>query len=207
MSLRDEPLEPQILSSEVVHEGYVWDVRAERFVLDGTEITREYVAHTGAVAVLALDDEGRVLLIQQYRHPVRLRDWELPAGLLDLPGEDPLLAAQRELAEEADLVAADWALLSEFMTTPGGSNEMLRVYLARGLSAAPEVFERYDEEAGIVLRWVDLDEAAAAVLRRDLQNGIVAIAVLSAQAARAGGWAVLGAADEPWTKHRFGRIV
>lgn len=198
--LRDEPFEAESVSSEVVFEGAVWDVRRDRFRLEDGEHAREYVDHTGAVAVLALDDRERVLLIQQYRRPVRLRDWELPAGLLDVDGEAPLAAAQRELAEEADLVAEDWALLSEFMTSPGGSNEALRVYLARGVSAAPRTFERTAEEAGIVLRWVPLDEAVDAVLARDLQNSILAIAVLSARVARDRGWTTLGDPESPWLR-------
>jgi 8-oxo-dGTP pyrophosphatase MutT (NUDIX family) len=204
-SLRDDPIEPDIVSSEVVFDGHVWDIRRETFRLDGHEITREYMDHTGAVAVLALDERDRVLLIKQYRHPVRTRDWELPAGLLDLDGESPLLAAQRELAEEADLVAEDWALLNEFMSSPGGSNEVIRTYLARGVSAAPDVFARTEEEAGIELRWVPLDDAVDAVLSRDLQNSILAIAVLSAQAARARGWQNLGAAESPWPRHPLER--
>jgi ADP-ribose pyrophosphatase len=164
-------------------------------------VTREYVDHTGAVAVLAMDERDRVLLIKQYRHPVRLRDWELPAGLLDVVGEDPLLAAQRELAEEVDLVAEHWSLLSEFMTSPGGSNEVIRVYLARGVSAAPDVFTRTEEEAGIEQRWVPLDEVVDAVLARTAQNSILSIAALAAQAARSRGWQTLGDANEPWTRH------
>jgi 8-oxo-dGDP phosphatase len=205
--LEDERLDPEIVASELVYRGKVWDVRSDRFLLDGHEITREYVAHTGAVAVLAMDDDGRVLLIQQYRHPVRSRDWELPAGLLDMDGEPPLIAAQRELAEEVDLVAEHWSLLSEFMTSPGGNNETLRVYLARGISATPEAFERTEEEAGIVVRWVDLDEAVDAVLARRLQNSIVAIALLSARIERDRGWTGLGDADEPWARRTAGRWV
>lgn len=86
--LRDEPFEPEVLSSDLVYKGWVWDVRSDRVAYGDGEIIREYVDHTGAVAVLALDDDGRVLLIQQYRHPIRHRDWELPAGLLDIEGED-----------------------------------------------------------------------------------------------------------------------
>ncbi len=199
--LRDEEFQPDLVSSDVVFDGAVWDVRRDRFRLPDGEHAREYVDHTGAVAVLAMDDRDRVLLIQQYRHPVRLRDWELPAGLLDIDGESPLLAAKRELAEEADLVAEDWALLSEFMTSPGGSNEVLRVYLARGVSAAPETFERTAEEAGIVLRWVALEDAVDAVLARELQNSILAIAVLSARVARDRGWGTLGGPESPWLRH------
>jgi 8-oxo-dGTP pyrophosphatase MutT (NUDIX family) len=199
--LHDDPVEPPVISTDVVFDGRVWDIRRDTFVLDGHEITREYMDHTGAVAVLALDERGRVLLIKQYRHPVRSADWELPAGLLDGDGESPLDAAKRELAEEADLVAESWDLLSEFMTSPGGSNEVLRVYLARGVSAAPDVFARTEEEAGIELRWVPLDEAVDGVLSRNLQNSILAIAVLSAAAGRARGWDNLAEADSPWPRH------
>jgi ADP-ribose pyrophosphatase len=200
-ALRDDPISPEVTGSERVFAGRVWDIRRETFLLDGAEIARDFVDHTGAVAVLALDERDRVLLIKQYRHPVRLRDWELPAGLLDVEHEDPLLAAQRELAEETDLVAETWNLLTEFMTSPGGSNEVLRVYLARGVSAAPVVHERTEEEAGIELRWVPLDEAVDAVLARDVQNSILAIAVLAADAGRARGWRTLGDPHTPWTRH------
>jgi len=203
--LRDDPVTPEIIRSDVVFDGRVWDIRRDTFLLEGDKITRDYVDHTGAVAVLALDERERVLLIKQYRHPVRTRDWELPAGLLDIRGEAPLLAAQRELAEEADLVAETWDLLTEFMTSPGGSNEVLRVYLARGVSAAPEAFERTEEEAGIELRWVPLDDVVDAVLARDLQNSILAIAALSAAAGRSRGWSTLGDPNAPWPRHPLER--
>ncbi len=200
--LRDDAVNLEVTSSERVFEGRVWDIRRETFDLgETTGITRDFVDHTGAVAVLAMDERDRVLLIKQYRHPVGYRDWELPAGLLDLDGEPPLAAAQRELAEEADLVAESWNLLSEFMTSPGGSNEVIRVYLARGVSATADVFERTEEEAEIELRWVPLDEAVDAVLARDLQNSILAIAVLSAAAGRARGWQNLASADVSWPRH------
>jgi ADP-ribose pyrophosphatase len=199
--LFDEVSQPDLVSSDVVFDGKVWDIRRDVFTLDDGPVTREYTDHTGAVAVLAMDERERVLLIKQYRHPVRMRDWELPAGLLDVTGENPLLAAKRELAEEADLVAEQWSLLSEFMTSPGGSNEVIRVYLARGVSPAPEVFTRTEEEAGIELRWVPLDEVVDAVLARTVQNSILSIAALAAQAGRSRGWRTLGDANEPWTRH------
>lgn len=203
--LRDDPTSPEVLSSELVFDGRVWDVRRETFELDGQPILRDFVDHPGAVAVLAMDERDRVLLIKQYRHPVRSRDWELPAGLLDLDGESPLAAAQRELAEEVDLIAESWDLLSEFMTSPGGSNEVIRIYLARGVSAAPEVFARTEEEAGIELRWVPIDEAVDAVLARDVQNAILCLAVLTAAAGRDRGWQTLGPAEAPWPRHPLER--
>ncbi len=180
--LVDEESDPLVVRSDVVYTGAVWNIRSETFDYDGNEITREFVDHTGAVAVLVMDAEKRVLLIQQYRHPIRMRDWELPAGLLDIPGEAPLVAARRELEEEADLVASEWTELVDFYSSPGGSNELIRVYLATGVSASEKPFDRVDEEANILKRWVPLDEAVAGVLDHRLKNSILAIAVLAAHA-------------------------
>ncbi len=179
--LRDEPFEPTVVHSDVVYKGWVWDVRSDRIGYGDGELIREYVDHTGAVAVLALDDDGRVMLIQQYRHPIRHRDWELPAGLLDIEGEDPLLAAQRELAEETDLVARDWQLLVSTWTTPGGNSELIRIYLATGIETAPTAHDRTDEEADIRTQWVLLSDAVDAVLDGRLRNGILAVGVLAAE--------------------------
>lgn len=178
--LRDEPFEPEVLQSDLVYEGRVWDVRSDRVRYGDGEIVRQYVDHTGAVAILALDDDGRVLLIQQYRHPIRHRDWELPAGLLDVEGEEPLAAAQRELAEEADLVAAHWEPLVSSWTTPGGNDEMIHIFLATGISSADTPHDREDEEADIRVEWVPLADAVDAVLDGRLHNGILTIGVLAA---------------------------
>ncbi len=172
----------EVVRSERVYEGRVWDIRRDRFRFGDHELERDYVDHTGAVAVLARSADDRVLLINQYRHPIRSRDWELPAGLLDVDGEDPLAAARRELAEEVDLVAADWSELIVFATSPGGSDEVIRVYEARGLSAAPEAFARTEEEAEILLRWVPLSEAVEAALAGRIRNSILLVAVLAAHA-------------------------
>ncbi|GAA5152424.1 NUDIX hydrolase [Microbacterium pseudoresistens] len=179
--LRDEPATPEVLSSDVVYRGAVWSVREDRVRYGDGELVRQYTDHTGAVAVVALDDEERVLLIQQYRHPIRQRDWELPAGLLDVAGEDPVEAARRELAEEADLVAEDWSELVSTWTTPGGNSEMIRIYLARGVSATEQVFEREAEEADIRRVWVPLTDAVTGVLEGRLRNGILSIGVLAAE--------------------------
>jgi len=178
--LRDEPFSPEVLTSDLVYEGKVWDVRSDRVRYGDGEMVRQYVAHTGAVAILALDDDGRVLLIQQYRHPIRHRDWELPAGLLDVAGEEPLEAAKRELAEEADLVAARWEPLVSSWTTPGGNDEMIHIFLATGISAAESAHDREDEEADIRVEWVPLSAAVDAVLAGRMRNGILSIGVLAA---------------------------
>jgi len=199
--LEDVPFAVEVTESELVFEGRVWDIRRDTFDYNGSSIVREYTDHTGAVAVLALDEDDRVLVIRQYRHPVGLREWELPAGLLDIEGEDPLVAVKRELEEEADLRARDWDVLAEFATSPGGNNEVIRVYLARGLSATEQAFERTDEEADIEVAWVPLDEAVDAVLARRVQNPSLAIGVLAAHASRARGWTTLTPADAPWDRH------
>lgn len=199
--LADTPVDVEVVESERVFEGHVWNIRRDRFVFGDETITREYMDHTGAVAVLALDEEDRVLLIKQYRHPIRRRDWEIPAGLLDVAGEDPLEAAQRELAEEADIEASEWNVLAEFYTTPGGSDEAIRVYLARGIRPTASPHAREAEEADMETRWVSLDECVDAVLDRRIQNPSLVVAVLAARIARDRGWTSLAPADEPWPAH------
>ncbi|HWI31760.1 MAG TPA: NUDIX hydrolase [Microbacterium sp.] len=178
--LRDEPLEVDVTATEVVFEGRVWDIRSDTFAYNDHPTVRDYVDHSGAVAVLAMDDQGRVLLIQQYRHPIKHRDWEIPAGLLDVDGEPPAETAKRELAEEVDLVAAHWEPLVTTFATPGGSNEIIHLFLASGLSAAPEVHAREAEEADIRIAWVPLADAVTAVLEGRMRNAILGIGVLAA---------------------------
>ena len=176
-----------IIDTELAFAGKVWDIRRDTFSFgqgdSRHEVVREYVDHTGAVAVLVMDADDRVLLINQYRHPIGEREWELPAGLLDVAGEPPLQAAQRELAEEVDLAASDWSELITFHTTPGGSNETLIIFTATGLAATP-TFDRTDEEAEIIVRWAPLAEVVEAVLAGRLRNSILIVAVLAAHARR-----------------------
>lgn len=179
-----------VLASEVSFGGRVWDVRTDHVDLGeaGTAV-RDYVEHTGAVAVLAVrEDRGapEVLVIRQYRHPVGAEDWELPAGLLDVEGEDPVEAARRELAEEADLRAARWERLLAFTPSPGSLGEEITVFVASGLSDVPaeERHEREHEEAGMPCGWVALDDAVAAVLGGQVRNGPMMLAVLALHARR-----------------------
>jgi len=178
--LEDEPVDLPVLASDLVYEGRVWDVRNDTVRYGDGEIVRQYVDHPGAAAVVALDDEGRVLLLQQYRHPIRRRDWEIPAGLLDVAGEAPAETAVRELAEEADLRAATWEPLVSIFTTPGGNDEVVHIFLARGLEPVDTPHAREDEEADIRLAWVPLADAVSGVLEGRLRNGILAIGVLAA---------------------------
>jgi ADP-ribose pyrophosphatase len=199
--LEDEREFAPVTESTLDFEGRVWDIRTDTFGYNGDSITREYVDHPGAVAILALDDHDRVLLIKQYRHPVRAREWEIPAGLLDVHGEDPAVAASRELAEEADVAAAEWQVLADFYTSPGGSTEAIRIFLARGLSSIDDAYHRTDEEADMELRWVPLEECVDAVLQRRIQNPSLTIAVLAAHAAKQRGWDTLAPADVEWPRH------
>ena len=205
--LRDEIVPSPVTDSEVVFDGVIWDVRRETFELEGDRLVREVIDHPGAVAVLALDDEDRVVLIRQYRHPISSHEWEIPAGLLDIAGEDPLVAAQRELAEEADLVAEDWALLLDYFSSPGGLNEALRIYVARGLREIPEGerHEREGEEAHLVRHTAPLDEVVEGVLSGHLHNSTLVIAALAGQRMRDRGWTSLRPADSPWPDHPANR--
>ncbi|HYN65542.1 MAG TPA: NUDIX hydrolase [Ornithinibacter sp.] len=206
--LRDR-LDPRpVLSTRTSFEGRVWDVVSDEVDLGaGGVVIRDFVDHTGAVAVLALDEQERVVLVQQYRHPVGAFEWELPAGLLDVDGEPAHLTAARELHEEADLEAEEWHLLLDHYASPGGSSEALRVFLARDLREVPEPdrHQRDGEELGMPVRRVPLDEVAEAALRGDVHNGTLMIAVLAAVRLRERGWAGLRSVDEPWPTRSRGR--
>lgn len=201
----DEQSPRHRLSSETVYQGRIWNVVSDRFTLtDGGEpITRDYIQHPGAVAVLVLDDAGRILLLRQYRHPVRMALWEIPAGLLDEEGEDFVDAAARELAEEADLTAERWDVLVDLFLSPGSSSEAIRIYLARGVGEVPEAerHTRTHEEAEIELQWVELDDAVTAVFEGRIHSPSAAAAILAVRAARDTGFADLRPATTPWPEH------
>lgn len=201
----DVPSPRRLLSTEKVYEGRIWDVVSDSFQLSetGHALTRDYIDHPGAVAVLPMNDDGEVLLIRQYRHPVGMDLWEIPAGLLDVVGEDFVAGAARELAEEADLAAAQWNVLADFFNSPGSSSEAIRIYLARGLTDVPhhERHVRTDEEAEIELHWIPLGDAVAAVLEGRLHNPSAVVGILAAAAALADGFAGLRPADAPWPAH------
>ncbi|GAA4786116.1 NUDIX hydrolase [Microbacterium gilvum] len=180
--LHDEPFTAEVVARGRVYEGAIWDVVSERFAYGDGELTRQFIAHPGAVAVVALDDEGRVLLIQQYRHPIGERDWEIPAGLLDVAGEDPVDAARRELAEEADIRAAQWDDLGAVHLSPGSSSELIRLFLARDLARTAEAFARDGEEADIRVEWVPFADAVDAVVAGRFRNATTGMALLLADA-------------------------
>jgi len=189
-----------VLDSREHFRGTIFSVISDQVAMPGGgTANRDYTRNLGAVAVAALDTEGRVVLIRQYRHPVRSFLWELPAGLTDVDGEDLVAAAARELAEEADLRAARWDVLADVYTSPGYSTEQIRVFLARDLSVVPEKDRhvRTHEEADMTVEWVDLDEAVRMALRGDITNATTVVGILAAARARDGGWVELRPADTP----------
>jgi ADP-ribose pyrophosphatase len=202
----DIPDPRPLVDSRTVYRGRIWDVVSDTFTLGpdtGETLVRDYIAHPGAVAILAMDTQGRVLLLRQYRQPTRMSLWEIPAGLLDVDGEDFVDAAVRELAEEADLMAGRWNVLVDFFNSPGSSSEAIRIYLARDLSEVPEAqrHQRTDEEAEIEHLWVDLEDAVDAVMAGRLHNPSAVTGVLAAARAAATGFEDLRPADAPWPEH------
>jgi len=201
MNLTDEPASWPVVSSAEVARGRLVTLRTDKVrTPDDERAERDVVIHPGAVAVLALDEAQQVLLIRQYRHPVRRLLWEIPAGLRDVAGEPPWATARRELLEEAGYRARDWRVLADYYTSPGFSTERLRVFLARDLEFVPEAerdFIPEAEEAQLLIAWLPLDEAVRKVFAGDLHNGVAALAILAAYAARSGGFDGLRPADAP----------
>ncbi|MDQ1631626.1 MAG: 8-oxo-dGDP phosphatase [Frankiaceae bacterium] len=193
-----------VKSTERFHGRVISVVSDEVTMPDGGTAVRDYVRHVGAVGAVALDlsqePEGRVLLVRQYRHPVRRELWELPAGLLDVDGEGALATAQRELWEEADLRASRWDVLVDLLPTPGSSDEAIRIFLARDVTAVPhaERHSRTAEEHTMTVEWVPLDTAVAWSLSGEIENAACVAGVLAAARVRDDGWAGLRSADAPW---------
>ena len=186
----------ETVDSELLHLGSIFALRADEVRMPGGGTARrEIVEHYGAVAVVALDEHRNVALVYQYRHPVRRRLWELPAGLLDADGEPPHHTAARELREEAGLAARDWHVLVDLISAPGFSDESVRVYLATGLSQVPRP-QAHDEEADLQLRWFPLDTAVRMVLAGEIVNSLAVGGILAA--ATVTDPAGLRPVDAPW---------
>ncbi|MFC7619098.1 NUDIX domain-containing protein [Microlunatus sp. GCM10028923] len=205
----DDPQNWPVEASDQLAAGRKTAYRSDRVrTPDGELISREYLKHPGAVGVIALDDHDRVVLVRQYRHPVRHRLIEPPAGLLDNGDEDYLIGAQRELAEEVGLAGRDWRVLVDLFTSPGISSESLRVYLARGLTEAPlpDGFVPHAEEAHMDVVRAGLDDLVQAVLEGRLHNPTLVTGVLAAWAARTrDGFDALRPADAPWPAREASR--
>lgn len=177
----------EVRASHTVYTGRIMALRCDQVAMPGgRSATREVVEHPGAVAVVAVDDQGRIVLVRQYRHPVGRRLLELPAGLLDVHGEDPAQTARRELAEETGLAASGWAVLVDVASSPGFTDESVRVYLASGLSAVDRPVEAADEEADLEVLWVPLAEAVRLVLAGEIVNATAIGGILAAQLVLAG---------------------
>lgn len=188
----------RVLSSDLVYEGRVIAVRKDVVSMPGdTSSQRDVVVHPGAVGVVALDDRGRVLLVTQYRHPVRRRLEELPAGLLDVDGEPALEAAQRELREEAGLAAHTWHVLADTLTSPGMTDEAIRIYLARDVHVVDRDLQEH-EEIDLTIEWVELESAVRRVLAGDIENAMCVVGLLAADRMVRDGFEGLRPADAVW---------
>ncbi|MDK8897889.1 NUDIX hydrolase [Corynebacterium sp. MSK004] len=169
------------VGTELLVDAPIIAVRRDDVVMPGEVVAqREVVEHLGAVAVVALDENNRIAMVEQYRHSVGKRLWELPAGLLDVKGEDELSGAQRELQEEAGLAAEEWAVLTDLVTSPGFCEEAVRVFLARGLSSVPKLNAEGDEESDMGFAWVPLAEAVERILVGEIVNSIAVAGILAA---------------------------
>jgi 8-oxo-dGDP phosphatase len=190
MSSAGEPHQYRVLASETVFEGPIFSLHRDTVAMPGGgDSVRDVVRHPGAVAIVALDDDDHVLLLRQYRHPVGRYLWELPAGLRDADGEPPLETAKRELAEEAELAAGRWSLLTTHFSSPGFSDEMVLVYLAEELRTAqrPEGFVVEHEELDMTLERMPLADAVQRVFDGDIRNASTVIGLLAAAQYRAAG--------------------
>ena len=197
--ISDQPADYPLLDRQTVLPGMVVDIRRDVFDLDGVEVTREYVLHPGAVGIIAVNDLGQMLLVEQYRHPVSTVMWEPPAGLLDVADEDPLDAAKRELLEEAGYEAQTWNVLFDFANSPGGSSEQLRCYLAQGLSEHPDGRPVGDaEERNMPVHWIPIAEVVAAIASGRVTNPLLVAGTYALLAAMAEPELVLRSADTPW---------
>ncbi|MEB3023664.1 NUDIX domain-containing protein [[Mycobacterium] crassicus] len=191
-------------SSQLLHSGKIFALRRDEVLMPkGRTATRDVVEHFGAVAVVAMDSVGpdaNIPLIYQYRHPLGRRLWELPAGLLDVHGEPPHVTAGRELVEEAGLTASSWQVLIDLDSTPGFSDESVRVYLATGLTEVGRP-EAHDEEADLTLAWYPIAEAARMVFSGEIVNAIAVAGILAAyihSQTHSQGVATLRALDAEW---------
>lgn len=194
--------EYEVVSTETPYEGRIISIRKDVVSMPGdTTSQRDVVEHPGAVGVVALDEAGRVLLVNQYRHPVRRRLDELPAGLLDVHGEPSLETAKRELAEEAGYAADTWHVLVDTLTSSGMTDEAIRVFLARDLREVDRDVQEH-EELDMTSSWLPLEEAARRVLAGELENGMAAVGLLAADRAVRDGFTGLRPADAPWPSRK-----
>jgi 8-oxo-dGDP phosphatase len=187
-----------VAGTEEHFRNWLVSVRTDKVVMpDSQQAERTVITHIGAVAILALDERDRVLMIRQYRHPVARQLWEIPAGLRDVTGEALADTARRELLEETGHVAREWHVLLDSYSSPGIITERMRIFLARGLEAADSGYQRQGEEKFLRTAWVPLAEAVTAALAGKLHNGATVQGVLAGYIASSGGFSGLRGADAP----------
>lgn len=175
----DELAQLQVSKRELVFKGRIWDVVRETFNYGAESLTREFVDHPGAVAVVALSDNSEILMIRQYRHPVKSFLWELPAGLLDVQGESTSVAAERELLEETGYRASIIEPLIDFYTTPGGNSERISIFLAKGLQHVGHDFSLEGEETDMDVEWVPLEKALESVLNSQIKSPTAQVGIMA----------------------------
>lgn len=198
MRIEDTPEAWDVVESRERFRGHVITVVTDTVKMPRDEVAdRDYVVHPGAVAVLALDDQDRVLMIRQYRHPTRQLMWELPAGIRDVEGESLVAGAARELAEEAGYRAETWHTLVDLRSSPGMSDERIRVFLARDLTKVETGFVHRHEEIDMPVEWVPLPDAVERALMGMIHNSPAVAGILAAYAASVEGFALLRPADAP----------
>ncbi|HEY7277416.1 MAG TPA: NUDIX hydrolase [Trebonia sp.] len=189
-----------VAGTEEQFKNWLITVRTDKVQMpDSSHAERTVVTHIGAVAVLALDEQDRVLMIRQYRHPVARQLWEIPAGLRDVSGEALVDTARRELLEETGYAAREWHALIDSYASPGITSERIRIFLARGIETAQSDYQREGEEKFLRTAWVPLAEAVQAALAGKLHNGATIQGILAARIAGAAGYSGLRSADAPET--------
>lgn len=187
--LADHPESWPVVSTRDLHrDDWVMALRSDTIHRPGAPdseggFSRLVLEHPGAVIVLALDEQDRVLCLRQYRHPAQRRFVELPAGLCDVDGEDPEEVARRELVEETGLEARDWTRLTSTYSSPGITSEVMHYFLARDLRPVDRGdFTPHHEEADMETLWVPFADLRDAVLAGRLTDAPLVVAVLFAQA-------------------------
>lgn len=178
--MRDSAREVELVSSEIPYAGQVWAIRKDSFVLGQQTLIRDFVQHMGAVGIVAVNSDGQILTVRQYRHPVAMEMIEIPAGLIDAPSEDPLMAAQRELREETGFTARNWNVLVDICTSPGSSSETIRIYLAQDLDEHEwGNAELQGEEREMVRNFVSLETSLKSIFAGEWQSPTAVSGVLA----------------------------
>jgi ADP-ribose pyrophosphatase len=197
--ISDRLVSHPIVDRKTVFSGMVWDVRHDAFELNGETVERDYIVHPGAVAIIALNDAGELLLIEQYRHAQGKIMWEAPAGLMDLANEDPLATAKRELFEETGYEAKTWNVLLDLANTPGGSSEQIRIYFARDLSLHPDGRPTGSaEELDMPVHWIPIQDVLESIRRGAVTNPQLVAGTHAALIAMAEPDMALRSEDAPW---------